>query len=98
VSGLINRARNQSRKRGYQAGGMMMKRPTFTVVRKNGIREDANHLRVAVLKGVSVLSYLCSGAEVCIPASEVESVTFYQEGAEWCSECDQSIAHIQYKG
>ena len=77
-----------------------MKRPTFTIVDIKQIRYDANHLRIChkmidnhVVEGVS---FLCSGGETFLRDEDVFEIRFAHANAEWCSECDNSIANISF--
>lgn len=76
-----------------------MSLPHMTVVQKtkgDGLNPDrycANH--VALVRdpdnGGQVLTFVCSGTMVSIPAHEIDRIEFSHEGRTWCDSCDQRI-------
>jgi hypothetical protein len=73
-----------------------MKRPGFTVEKKNGINYDANHLFYAWMEGQWVLSFICSGILISCPIGEVKEIRFSVEGANNCNECDENTFEGSY--
>jgi hypothetical protein len=75
-----------------------MKRASFTVHMKNGMNYDANHLSIEKTcidgRTKSILSFLCSGLRSTVKPNDVKEITFSDDSADWCSECDSKIDKI----
>lgn len=71
-------------------------RPAFTVVLHDGTRYDANNLTGCWRDGdcKSMLSFICSGKMVVVPADSVKNVVFYPAGVNYCGVCDQSLQNL----
>lgn len=70
-----------------------MIRASFTITTTDGRNYDANHLAVTTKAlgeegAISMLSFVCSGVQECIPATDVAGLAFHPVGAQHCSECD----------
>ena len=70
-----------------------MKRPAFTVETNTGSNYDANHLMICWAHDHSrwIITFVCSGILITVPAEMIKEIRFSKEGAAYCNECDGPV-------